>query len=102
MAGEYRAAGWYEVTATFDQPYGLYNKGYLYPAEREPSDVEAERMAALDTEMEAIAEAEGEDSDRIAPLMGEREALAEGLRSYNADQKAVGGVALWISHAQNR
>lgn len=97
VAGEYRAAGWYEVTATFDQPYDLYNKGYLYPVEREPSDVEAERMAALDTEMETIAEAEGEDSDRIAPLMEERESIAEGLRSYNVDQKAVGGVALWIS-----
>jgi ParB family transcriptional regulator, chromosome partitioning protein len=97
VAGEYRAAGWYEVTATFDQPYDLYNKGYLYPAEREPSDVETERMAALDAEIEAIAEAEGEDSDRIALLTEEREAIAAALRFYNADQKAVGGVALWIS-----
>jgi ParB family chromosome partitioning protein len=97
IADEYRAIGWLEVTATFDQPYDLYNKGYLYPAEREPSETEAARMAELDAQMEAIAEEEGEDSDRIESLAVERETILEGLRSYNADQKAVGGVALWIS-----
>ncbi|KKW90843.1 ParB/RepB/Spo0J family partition protein [Sphingobium chungbukense] len=97
IADEYRAIGWLEVTATFDQPYDLYNKGYLYPAEREPSEMEAARMAELDAQIEAIAEEEGEDSDRIEPLAEERETIVEGLRSYNADQKAVGGVALWIS-----
>lgn len=97
IAHEYRAIGWLEVAASIDQPYDLYNKGYLYPVEREPSEIEAERMAELDREMEAIAEAEGEESDRIGPLMEERETIAAGLRSYTAEQKAVGGIALWIS-----
>lgn len=97
LADEHRASGWLEVTATIDQPYDLYNKGYLYPVEREPSEIEAEHMAKLDRQMEAIAEAEGEDSDRITPLMEERESIAEGLRFYSAEQMAVGGIALWIS-----
>ena len=97
LAEEYRLEGWYEVSATLDQPYDLYSKGYLYPSERDPSETEAARMAELDTQIEAIAEAEGEDSERIEPLSEEREAIMEGLRSYNADQKTVGGVALWIS-----
>ena len=97
LAEEYRSEGWYEVSAALDQPYDLYSKGYLYPSERDPSETEAARMAELDTQIEAIAEAEGEDSDRIEPLLEEREAIVEGLRSYNTDQKEVGGVALWIS-----
>ncbi|MBB4642597.1 ParB/RepB/Spo0J family partition protein [Rhizorhapis suberifaciens] len=97
LADEYRLEGWYEVSAALDQPYDLYAKGYLYPSERDPSETEAARMAELDTQIEAIAEAEGEDSERIEPLSAEREAIVEGLRSYNADQKGVGGVALWIS-----
>ncbi|NML91750.1 ParB/RepB/Spo0J family partition protein [Sphingobium sp. TB-6] len=97
LAEEYQASGWFEVTATFDQPYDLYNKGYLYPVEREPSDLEAERMAELDTQIEAIAEEEGEDSERITPLIDERDAITAALRSYNGEQKAVGGIALWIS-----
>ncbi|MEC7932758.1 MAG: ParB/RepB/Spo0J family partition protein, partial [Pseudomonadota bacterium] len=96
LAADYRAIGWFEVGATISQPYDLYNKGYLYPGEREPSETEAARLAELDAEMEAIAEAEGEDSDRIEPLMAEREAITDALRFYNAEQKAIGGVALWI------
>ncbi|WP_340267911.1 ParB/RepB/Spo0J family partition protein [Sphingobium mellinum] len=30
LAEKYRLAGWYEVSAAFDQPYDLYSKGYLY------------------------------------------------------------------------
>lgn len=97
LAEEYRTSGWFEVTATFDQPYDLYNKGYLYPVEREPSDLEAERIAELDAQIEAIVEEEGEESERITPLTDERAAITSGLRSYNAEQKAVGGIALWIS-----
>ena len=67
LADEYRAAGWFEVSATLDQPYDLYTKGYLYQSEREPTEAEAARMAEINTEIEAIAEAEGEDSDRIEP-----------------------------------
>jgi ParB family transcriptional regulator, chromosome partitioning protein len=99
IADEYRAIGWHEVRAQLDRPYDLYMKGSMYPATREPSEAEAERLAAIDAEIEAIAEAEGEDSDRIDPLSDERDAINEGLRAFNAEQVAVGGVALWISHA---
>ncbi|WP_336966377.1 ParB/RepB/Spo0J family partition protein [Sphingobium aquiterrae] len=98
IADEYRAIGWHEVRAQLDRPYDLYMKGSMYPATREPSEAEAERLAAIDAEIEAIAEAEGEDSDRIDPLSDERDAINEGLRAFNAEQVAVGGVALWISH----
>lgn len=36
--------------------------------------------------------------DRIAPLSGERDAITEGLRAFNREPGAVGGVALWVSH----
>jgi ParB family chromosome partitioning protein len=98
IADEYRAIGWHEVRAQLDRPYDLYMKGSMYPATREPTEAEAERLAAIDAEIEAIAEAEGEDSDRIDPLADERDAINEGLRAFNAEQVAVGGVALWISH----
>jgi ParB family transcriptional regulator, chromosome partitioning protein len=97
LAEEYRASGWMEVTAAIDQPYDLYSKATLYPVEREPSHIEASRMAELDAEIQAIAAEEGEDSERITPLMDERDAISGALSTYNAEQKAVGGVALWIS-----
>src|SRR3546814_902411 len=52
LADEYRAAGWFEVSATLDQPYDLYTKGYLYQSQREPTKAEAARMAEIDTEIE--------------------------------------------------
>ncbi|VVT31664.1 Chromosome partitioning protein ParB [Sphingomonas aurantiaca] len=97
IADEYRAIGWYEVRAQLDRPYDLYMKGSIYPATREPTDAEAERFAAIEAEIEAIAEAEGEDSARIEPLSKERDAINEGLRDFNQQQVVIGGVALWIS-----
>ncbi len=98
IADEYRAIGWHEVRASLDRPYDLYMKGSMYPATREPNEAEAERLAEIELEIEAIAEKEGEDSDRIEPLADERDAISEGLRAFNAEQVAVGGVALWVSH----
>jgi len=98
IADEYRAIGWHEVGATLDRPYDLYMKGSMYPATREPTEAEAERLAEIELEIETIAEKEGEDSDRIEPLCDERDAITEGLRAFNAQQVAVGGVALWVSH----
>lgn len=95
LADEYRAAGWFEVSATLDQPYDLYTKGYLYQSQREPTEAEAARMAEIDTEIEVIAEAE--DSERIEPLSDERDAITAALRIYTPEQKAIGGVALWVS-----
>src|SRR3546814_10200618 len=40
----------------------------------------------------------GEDSDGIEPLSDERDTITEGMRAFNAEQVAVGGVALWVSH----
>ncbi len=97
IADEYRAVGWHQVRATLDRPYDLYMKGSMYPATREPTEAEAARIAEIEAEIEGIAEAEGEDSDRIAPLSDERDAIAEGLRGFNREQVAVGGVALWVS-----
>lgn len=98
LADEYRAIGWHEIRAALERPYDLYMKGSMYPATREPTEVEATRLAAIDAEIEAIAEAEGEDSERIDPLSGERDAITEGLRAFNREQVAVGGVALWVAH----
>ena len=98
IAAEYRAIGWHEVRAELDRPHDLYMKGSMYPATRAPTEAEAERLAAIDTEIEAIAEAEGEDSDRIEPLTTERDAITASFRAFNAEQVAVGGVALWVSH----
>ena len=98
IADEYRAIGWHEVRAALERPYDLYMKGSMYPATREPTEAEAERLAAIDAEMEAIAQAEGEESERINPLSGERDAITEGLRAFNREQVAVGGVALWVAH----
>lgn len=97
LADEYRAAGWFEVRAALDQPHDLYMKGYLYQGQREPTYKETARLTAIDAEIEAIAAAEGEDSERIEPLDDERDAINEGLRAYTDDQKTVGGVALWVS-----
>jgi len=98
IADEYRTIGWHEVRSQLDRPYDLYMKGSMYPATREPTEAEAERLAAIDAEIEAIAEAEGEDSVKIEPLSDERDAITEGLRAFNREQVAVGGVALWVSH----
>lgn len=98
IADEYRAIGWHEVRAALERPYDLYMKGSMYPATREPTDAEAARIEAIDADMERIAEAEGEDSVALAPLSDERDAITEGLRAFNAEQVAVGGVALWVSH----
>ncbi len=98
LADEYRATGWHEVRAALERPYDLYMKGSMYPATREPTDDEATRLTAIDAEIEAIAQAEGEDSERIDPLSDERDAITEGLRAFNREQVAVGGVALWVSH----
>ena len=97
IAGEYRAIGWYEVRAELDQPYDIYMKGSMYPVRREPTEIEAKRLAAIEAEIEAIAEAEGEDSDRIEPLVDEQDVINEGLRAFNAEQVAIGGVAIWVS-----
>ena len=70
----------------------------MYPAAREPTEAEATRLAAIDAEIEAIAQADGEDSERIDPLTDERDAITEGLRAFNREQVAVGGVALWVAH----
>ncbi|MBX8846552.1 ParB N-terminal domain-containing protein [Sphingomonas melonis] len=98
IADEYRRAGWHEVKAALDRPYDLYAKGSMYPATRQPTDDEAARIEAIDAEIEQIAEAEGEDSDRIEPLSNERDAITASFRAFNAEQIAVGGVALWVSH----
>jgi ParB family chromosome partitioning protein len=98
IADEYRAIGWHEVRAALERPYDLYMKGSMYPATREPTEAEAERLAAIDAEMAAIAQAEGEDSERIDMLSDERDAITEGLRAFNREQVAVGGVALWVAH----
>ena len=98
IADEYRAIGWHEVRAGLDRPYDLYMKGSMYPATREPTEAEAERLTAIDAEMDAIAQAEGEDSERIDALSDERDAITEGLRAFNREQVAVGGVALWVAH----
>lgn len=98
IADEYRAIGWHEVRASLDRPYDLYMKGGMYPATREPTEAEGQRLAEIELEIEAIAEKEGEDSDRIEPLVDERDTITEGLRAFNAEQVAVGGVALWVSH----
>ncbi|RSV14810.1 chromosome partitioning protein ParB [Sphingomonas sp. ABOLG] len=98
IAGEYRAIGWHEVRAALERPYDLYMKGSMYPATREPTEDEATRLAAIDAEMEAIAQAEGEDSERIDPLTDERDAITDSLRAFNREQVAVGGVALWVAH----
>lgn len=47
----------------------------MYPATREPTEAEAQRLAAIDAEIEAIAQAEGQDSTRIDPLSDERDAI---------------------------
>ena len=98
IADEYRRAGWYEVKAALDRPYDLYAKGSMYPATRQPTEDEAARIEAIDAEIERIAEAEGEDSDRIEPLSDERDAITASFRAFNAEQIAIGGVALWVSH----
>jgi ParB family chromosome partitioning protein len=98
IAAEFRSVGWHEVRAELDRPYDLYMKGSMYPASRELTEDEAARIEAIDAEIEAIAAAEGEDSARIEPLSDERDAITEGLRAFNREQVAVGGVALWISH----
>lgn len=93
LADEYRSAGWHEVRAELQQPYDLYTKGYLYEGQREPTEAEAEQIAAIDAEIDA----EGEDGDRIEALTDQREAITDGLKGYTKDQRAVGGVALWVS-----
>lgn len=98
LADEYRAIGWHEVRAALERPYDLYMKGSMYPATREPTEDEATRLAAIDAEIEAIAQAEGENSERIDPLSDERDAISEGLRAFNREQVVVGGVALWVAH----
>lgn len=98
IADEYRAIGWHEVRSQLDRPYDLYMKGSMYPATREPTEDEATRIAAIDAEIEAIADTEGEDSAALEPLSDERDAITEGLRAFNREQVAVGGVALWVSH----
>lgn len=98
LADEYRAIGWHEVRAALERPYDLYMKGSMYPATREPTDDETTRLAAIDAEIEAITQAKGEDSERIDPLSDERDAITEGLRAFNREQVAVGGVALWVAH----
>ena len=98
VADEYRAIGWLEVRAALERPYDLYMKGSMYPATREPTEAEAERLAAIDAEIQAITQAEGEDSSRVDPLSDERDAITEGLRAFNREQAAVGGVALWVAH----
>ena len=98
IADEYRAIGWHEVRSQLDRPYDLYMKGSIYPATREPTEDEATRLAAIEAEIEAIADTEGEDSVALEPLSGERDAITEGLRAFNREQVAVGGVALWVSH----
>lgn len=97
IAADYRSIGWHEVRAEIERPYDLYMKGSMYPATREPTEAEAKRMAVLAAEIEAIADDEGEDSERIEPLVDEQEAIMESQRVFTPEQIAVGGVALWIS-----
>src|SRR3546814_6109735 len=73
-------------------------KGSIYPATREPTEDEVARLAAIDAEIEAIADAAGEDSDGIDPLFDERDTITEGMRAFNAEQVAVGVVELWFLH----
>src|SRR3546814_20781761 len=74
------------------------DRGSMYPATREPTEAEAERLAVIGAEIEAIARAEGEDSERIDPLSDEQDAITEGLCAFNREQAAVGGVALLVAH----
>ena len=73
-------------------------KGDPYWKRAKTDGTSADGIAAIDTEIEAIAEAEGADSERIEPLSDERDAITGGLRGFNAEQVAIGGVALWVSH----
>src|SRR3546814_9762675 len=95
-AYEMRISDWSSTCAL--PIYDLYMKGSMYPATREPTEAEAERLAVIGAEIEAIARAEGEDSERIDPLSDEQDAITEGLRAFNSEQVAVGGVALWVAH----
>src|SRR3546814_20726424 len=73
-------------------------QGSINPATRAPTEDEVARLAAIDAEIEAMAESECEDSDGIEPLSDQRDTITEGMRAFNADQVAVAGVALWVSH----
>ncbi|WP_235209643.1 ParB/RepB/Spo0J family partition protein [Sphingobium sp. Ant17] len=54
IAAEYRSIGWHEVRAEIERPYDLYMKGSMYPATREPTEAEAERMTVLAAEIERL------------------------------------------------
>src|SRR3546814_13155512 len=91
IADEYRAIGWHEVSATLERPYDLYMKGSIYPATREPTEEEVARLAAIDAEIEATAEAEGEGRDGREPLSDERATITEGNRAVKEDEVPDGG-----------
>lgn len=93
LAEEYRAAGWHQVHASLTSPYDLYSKPHLYEGRREPTEEEADRLIAIEDGIEAA-----DDEETAATLAGERAAIIAGLRGYSAEQKATGGVALWISY----
>src|SRR3546814_12970537 len=55
LAAAYRAAGWFEVSATLDQTYDLYTKDSLYQSQRQTTKAEDARPAEIAPAIEAIA-----------------------------------------------
>lgn len=95
IAAELQAEGWHTVEVTLERPDGLYNRAYLYPARREPTEAEAAALAQIEADIDALSE---DDDDAYAALEERRDAINASLRGFTAEQKAIGGVAAYIDY----
>ncbi|MCW2406905.1 ParB family chromosome partitioning protein [Sphingobium sp. B1D7B] len=92
------AQGWSKVEVSADH-YGidLYSRPRLYPARREATQEEAEKMARIDA---AIADKEeaGDEDEALSALFDRQAELEAALRAFTSEQKASGCVVAYIAH----
>ncbi|WP_137864892.1 MULTISPECIES: ParB/RepB/Spo0J family partition protein [unclassified Sphingomonas] len=96
IKAEFQTEGWHVVEVCEEAPSDIYNRGYLHPITREPTEAEAEALATIDAKIEEL-EQQG-DSEELADLIDQREKIDEALTSYTDEQKATGGVCAYVGY----
>lgn len=96
IKAELKAEGWHMVEVADEAPYDIYSRPSIRPTTREATEQEAEQLAALDARIEEL-EKDG-DSDELASLIDQREELADSFHAFTDEQKAIGGVCVYLGY----
>lgn len=91
-----RDEGWHTVRVELDTPNDYYSLRTMFPTERELTEEEDERLAAIEDQLAKAEEAEDEDAWETLDAL--REDILDAARSFTDDQRQMGGVIVTVNY----